>query len=441
MKVNKTQLGILAERIKMRSSERRALRESVLSYMEYHPLHTGVSAIPVSERSVASLVSGPFYYFSFSRWYVGSIAGVLTLVIITSVSLVAERAVPGDALYLVKVNVNEEIQSSLTWTPTQKVAWEVTRVERRIAEARLLAKEGKLTDEAQTELADTLREHTDTVNRELATLRETDAAGATVAQLSLESALDVQTAVLVAGATSTDANTDTQGIVDAVKAAKADVVASGESSISTPASYEGLSAWIEVETTRTQELFTTIDSAVTPEEKTDIERRIADIDRAIIDARKMYKSGSSEQAIKTQKKVLGDIQKLLLFMTDLDVRSSVSLESLVPIQLTNDELLTSITTALEGLKDAEVKIRTVETVPQDIEEKVKSGHEQLVAVIALIEKERSEGNITTAFQKVSDAEILATGLITLLEGRASFDAGVVVPSAEGASTTASSTSS
>ena len=60
------------------------------------------------------------------------------------------------SLYLVKVHFNEEIRSTLALSPYEKVAWETKRIERRIAEARLLASEGNLTDELGAGVVDNI---------------------------------------------------------------------------------------------------------------------------------------------------------------------------------------------------------------------------------------------------------------------------------------------
>ena len=50
------------------------------------------------------------------------------------ISYAAEGAVPGDALYPIKVSVNEEVRDLVAFSPEAKADWETRRLERRLAE-------------------------------------------------------------------------------------------------------------------------------------------------------------------------------------------------------------------------------------------------------------------------------------------------------------------
>ncbi len=66
----------------------------------------------------------------------------------------AENTLPGDWLYPVKVNINEEVRAVLTASAEAKVAWDARRAERRLEEAEKLAQNGKLTTSTSRMLAD-----------------------------------------------------------------------------------------------------------------------------------------------------------------------------------------------------------------------------------------------------------------------------------------------
>lgn len=82
---------------------------------------------------------------------------------------------------------------------TKKVAWETKRLERRISEARLLAKGSSRRNQAGVIAA--VNAHQEAAAGEIATLRSTDADAAALAELTLVSVLDVQSAALRAGDT------------------------------------------------------------------------------------------------------------------------------------------------------------------------------------------------------------------------------------------------
>src|SRR5262245_9671331 len=139
------------EKIRMRAPERAALRERVISFMEYHPMPEAAQPLKkIARRSAADGES--FRYVRMTAWQWRSAVGVFAVLLMIGVPAAAERSVPGDVLYPVKLRVNEEVYSQLTLSPYERVQWETRRVERRIAEARLLAKEGKLTEEVEAQI-------------------------------------------------------------------------------------------------------------------------------------------------------------------------------------------------------------------------------------------------------------------------------------------------
>ena len=56
-----------------------------------------------------------------------------------SVSFAAEDTAPGDALYPVKIHMNEPVRSVLSFTPESRAQWELRLVERRLEEVEKLA--------------------------------------------------------------------------------------------------------------------------------------------------------------------------------------------------------------------------------------------------------------------------------------------------------------
>jgi len=84
------------------------------------------------------------------------------------VSYAAEGAVPGDALYGFKLDVNEEVILALTVTPEAKARWETRRAERRLEEAEALASSGELDVIKAAALEDKIRFHAANVEKNLA---------------------------------------------------------------------------------------------------------------------------------------------------------------------------------------------------------------------------------------------------------------------------------
>lgn len=77
------------------------------------------------------------------------------------VSLAAEDSVPGDAMYALKVNVNEPFYTLTAVTPSAKAAVATSRVERRLEEAEVLAARGSLDVIAVAELSERFHDSAD----------------------------------------------------------------------------------------------------------------------------------------------------------------------------------------------------------------------------------------------------------------------------------------
>jgi hypothetical protein len=101
-------------------------------------------------------------------------------------------------------------------------------------------------------------------------------------------------------------------------------------------SVERLKAQLEIETTRCYELLKSISSLATEQEQKDVARRLADVDRKI-EVASSHIANQPEDAQVELRAAWSDVQKLIAFMTDIDVRGSISIESLVPVVLTEIE--------------------------------------------------------------------------------------------------------
>jgi hypothetical protein len=321
--------------IRLKAVEKDELRNRVVAFMEYHPL-------PVTERAAVRKVSAmpPFRVITIPALYIRAGIGAFVLLLVIGVPALAEKSVPGDILYPIKVQVTEEIRSSLNRDPYQKVAWETTRLERRITEARQLAKAGKLTPDVQASVLEAVQAQKEATVNEIDSLRTTDAEGASLAQLTYATMLDVQSSVLKADdSASTTAGKSTVALADAIDASIVEVQSKDDT---TAVSVDRLQAQLELETTRAYELLQNISTVTTDQEHKDIERRLSDVDHKI----ELATKDTTEDAETRQtelRSAWSDVQKLISFMTDIDVRGALAIETLVPVVPTDSERLALIT--------------------------------------------------------------------------------------------------
>ena len=422
MKSFDSDLKKYADKIRLKATERAVLRERILSYMEYHPLPKQVGE---SVLMPLMLESQPFKIIRITRRTMQFAMGflVLTLVILP---FPAERSVPGDVLYLVKTGINESVQGQLVSTPYEQIKFETKLIERRIAEARSLATQGKLTDDVKTHLAETVKEHTKNVTSNITALGAQDADGAAIARIAFSSSLEVQSAVLNASAESDKESTSVDSLLTVVNEARseASVAAEGE-----PApSYAGLLAKVELETTRAYELFETVKHSATTQEIQDIERRLSDVNRLIIESKEAHSKSDetkatlmkvSTETVPSPEKLastLSLLNKLIVFMTDIDVRETVALETIVPVVLSNEERLVAVATELGLVAERAAQVTSALEVvtDEDVAEKISLG---LVRVEELSLQTRSAieaADVTMAETSYGEMSALVSDLEALI---------------------------
>jgi hypothetical protein len=234
------------------------------------------------------------------------------------------------------VSFNEEVRSTLAFDAYQKVEWETERLNRRISEARLLADEGLLTEEAEIAVATAVREHAANAQKGIEEIRSKDADEATLATLALDTTLEVQstslrgdhgvaTMMMFSTAKMNSESDDTQSM-----SFLANVLDESLSKNATPPVES------EQNTTRAYELLETIKETANAEEISDVARRIQDIERSIAEAIEIQ-STDSYGARTLLLDSLQRVQRLIVFMNDIQVRANVDLETIVPVVLTDDE--------------------------------------------------------------------------------------------------------
>jgi len=390
MKRFSEQLHKKSQTVKLKKSEQADLRERIVSYMEYHPLPAAMKAqaAPATKKNAGkTILTDTFAHYAVPYQMLfkfGSVAAVFVLVFIP---FMAERSMPGDTLYAVKVQFNEEVRGTLTWGSYEKVEWETTLLNRRISEARLLADEGLLTEEVEAGVAAAVKVHSDNAKREIAVLRASDADEATIAEIEFDSSLSVQAqafgdeSAIPANATGT-ARTGMM-ISNAIGES---LLKAPQTEVAAVPAYGKLMARVEQNTTRVRDLRDSLAGSVSEQDLTDVSRRIDDIERAILVAIELAADEPTElDARIALTEVVARTQKLIVFMTELDVREQVTIEEVVPVVLTKDEMnrdrsnrTTKLTAAITRIEAA---IETVENPA--VEEKLVAINNQLAASLEL----------------------------------------------------------
>ena len=129
-----------ARRVVLSRAEKDAMRGHIESFMRKN---RGGGMIP------SPWVAGRFLVFMHKPV---ALALVVILALGGGTAYAAEGALPGDALYPVKVDVFEEVVAAVTISDEARVRWDTRRAERRLEEAAELTFEGRMTVEAEAEI-------------------------------------------------------------------------------------------------------------------------------------------------------------------------------------------------------------------------------------------------------------------------------------------------
>lgn len=418
MKQFGAQLNKKASTIRLSAAERNDLRARVVSYMEYHPLPKKASSTKAT--TAAPVLSEPFTEFKINYQLASGLAGFFAILTLVVVPVIAEQTVPGDVLYPVKVQFNEELRSTFSLSPYAKIEWETKRLERRLAEARLLADEGKLTEELEAEVAQAVQAHSDAAKQEIEVIRASDTDEAVIAEITLASALEVQSEVL-------ESQEERAGETGRSVSALAGVVAEARNGIEASQelanpSYEKLLARLESETTYAQELFASVSADANEIQIADIERRFGDIQRKINAAMALHAEGTdtitiemteAESSVRESKQLLKtaltDTRKLITFMTDIDVRANVSIDDLLPVTLTPEEESAALQLRYETLLILAEEVEALE-VAGEIEEKFTAGFNKLAAAMTVLADAVANNELAAVTTTLTEAELIAQDL-------------------------------
>jgi predicted aconitase with swiveling domain len=201
------------------------IREAKRTKLTHTEKHYMLSAI-----MGAAKVPSPYYFVmpdfirNYHRQAVAFVVVFALVLTSTGTSFAAESALPGEALYGIKVNVNEEIKSLVAFSADAKARVGVERTTKRLKEAEELSKQGKLTPEAQVIIKKNIKSHGDDIKKSLKVLASTNST--TTAQ-EVVTSLKESVASVIADNTDTEA-TSTDTAIFASFAGEIDVTADAQ---------------------------------------------------------------------------------------------------------------------------------------------------------------------------------------------------------------------
>jgi len=142
-------LSNAGKKVSLSVAEREKMRNTIEAYMAIHPVRS-LQAAPFAPTFISALFLKRAIAFVVMFALFGTFVGI---------SYAAEFALPGDALYALKKNINEPLRGALAVSPEAKVAWAMDVAAARATEAAALAAESKLSTSTSIALQQSLVVH------------------------------------------------------------------------------------------------------------------------------------------------------------------------------------------------------------------------------------------------------------------------------------------
>jgi hypothetical protein len=138
--------------IKLSDDEKNTGKQTLLNFISNNPVRPGLEhRLQEQSRAYAGGWSSIFLTkLNFASAM--SIFLILSVLVSGGLAVGAEKSLPGDILYPIKVGINEEVQGWLAVSEESKTDWEIKRAERRLEEAEELAENGTLDAEVSEKI-------------------------------------------------------------------------------------------------------------------------------------------------------------------------------------------------------------------------------------------------------------------------------------------------
>ncbi len=133
-----------------------------------------VKSVYYGAKEVQQVVAKSWYSYFAEKKFVPALAALVLLVSTGGVSIAAERALPGDLLYSLKVNMNEGVRGLVAVTPEAKAKFALEVTDRRLKEAAVLSTRGKLDGKATFIIQREITKQANQVKNQVASLVATN---------------------------------------------------------------------------------------------------------------------------------------------------------------------------------------------------------------------------------------------------------------------------
>lgn len=211
----------MLQKQKMTSLEKREVFDRIISDIEMGKSSILEHADKTDESfSIKSHLNRSWSSYVLTRRFVPSFVVVAVLFVSGGTLSLAEKTLPGDALYSLKININEEVRDIAALTPEAKARLAIDVTERRLQEAASLSAQGRFDQNSQNIIRKALTKNVDQFKNRVASLvQRSDFSAAQQLAVDFESSLKAHELILekissdTGSSTTNTANTEnTNGI-------------------------------------------------------------------------------------------------------------------------------------------------------------------------------------------------------------------------------------
>lgn len=304
-----------SQALRLSSAEKGASFAAIARYMREHPVRLEMSE--PSDAGAASLLERLRLSFSSLRLMPALAFALLLLIGGGATSFAAEAALPGDALYPVKIHVNDGVRRALAASAEAEAELDARLTERRLAEARELAAMGSMDTELQERVAVSIETQVERTRDSIAALSEDDEGVALAAQAStrLQSALaanqnvferisadgPTMTAVIQALDRADEVSAKIQSDLSAKLAVQSEAAVQAVAQKGIEAAQERMDAMKSYLQRKGQEF--------SADAKAEVEARLRSAQEAIADAQARLAEGAATQALGIAGRASADVQE------------------------------------------------------------------------------------------------------------------------------------
>ena len=202
--------------VKLSESGKREIRSRLVLFMGSAPVRGEADIRHLHQRSLIT-------WFKLNKPM--SIFAAIVLAVLLGgggTSLAAQAALPGDVLYPVKVNINEEVRGVFALSAEAKAEWQAERTRFRIEEAEKLAAEGKLSEEVKARIVANFEAQAERMKARIEYLQDKQNVRAAEVAARAESALEAHIRLLDNVGANGEIKQKLQAEIEAVKKLRMD---------------------------------------------------------------------------------------------------------------------------------------------------------------------------------------------------------------------------